>query len=92
MNYSESFVIASFRSRSAVQKYASALRTRGVGCRLISTPKEVAIGCGLSVRFEPSVLHTAKAEYKTGRHSGLIGFYQVSRTGSRTTVQPIGVM
>ena len=89
MNYSETFAIASFRSRSAVQKFAAALRRRGVPCRLVSTPKEVAIGCGLSVRFDPGALNSALAEYRSGGHGALIGFYQVSRVGSRTTVRPV---
>jgi hypothetical protein len=74
MNYSENFAIASFRSRSAVQKFAAALRRRNVACRLISTPREVAIGCGLSVRFEPNAVAAAMQEYRAGGHGALIGF------------------
>ncbi len=89
MNYSENFAIASFRSRSAVQKFAAALRRRNVACRLISTPREVAIGCGLSVRFEPNAVAAAMQEYRAGGHGALIGFYRVTRVGSKTTVAPI---
>ena len=42
-----SFGIASFRSRTQVLRMESALRRAGVSVQVVSTPRDVAIGCGL---------------------------------------------
>ncbi|MDD3411385.1 MAG: DUF3343 domain-containing protein, partial [Eubacteriales bacterium] len=49
----ERFAIASFRSRQQVLKFEAALRREGVRVSVVTTPRDVAVGCGLSVRFEP---------------------------------------
>ena len=48
------FGIASFRSRTQVLRFEDALRRAGLSVGVVSTPREVAMGCGLSVRFELS--------------------------------------
>ena len=51
---SSSFGIAAFRSRTQVLRLEDALHRAGLSAGVISTPRQVAIGCGLSVRFELS--------------------------------------
>lgn len=46
-----SYAIASFRSRQQVFGFESALKRAGLRAEVVSTPREVALGCGLSVRF-----------------------------------------
>ena len=46
------FGIASFRSRQQVFAFEGALSRQGLRAEVVSTPREVALGCGLSVRFE----------------------------------------
>lgn len=48
----EVFGIAAFRSRQQVMNFEGALRRAGLRVKVISTPRDVAVGCGLSVRFE----------------------------------------
>ena len=71
------FGIASFRSRQQVFAFEAALSRAGVRSEIVSTPREVALGCGLSVRFAledwPRVCETARR----ARPSNLIGFYRV---------------
>jgi len=45
----ETFGIAAFRSRQQVFRFDSALRRSGINGRIISTPREIQVGCGLSV-------------------------------------------
>ena len=45
------FGIASFRSRQQVFAFEAALSRAGIRTQVVSTPREVALGCGLSVRF-----------------------------------------
>ena len=53
-------------------------------------PREVSIGCGLSVRFDIRDAATAQQVYRAARTGNLIGFYRVDRSGSsRPTVTPI---
>jgi hypothetical protein len=87
----EKFAIAAFRSRSSVQKFELALRQKRIPCQIISTPHDVAIGCGLSVRFDTASLSSAINEYKKTYAPTLIGFYIVERKGNRTSVHPVNI-
>ncbi|MCR4887289.1 MAG: DUF3343 domain-containing protein [Clostridiales bacterium] len=79
MTQQEAFGIAAFSSRQQVMRFDSALRRKGLRSQIISTPRDVALGCGLSVRFDlndaPAVMET----YRQSRPGSLIGFYRVAR-------------
>ena len=48
----ESYGVAAFRSRQQVLRFEQQLRQEGIGnIRVVSTPREVAVGCGLSIQF-----------------------------------------
>ena len=47
----EVYGIAAFRSRQQVLRFEDVLRREGVNVRIVTTPRTVAMGCGLSVRF-----------------------------------------
>lgn len=78
-----SFGIASFRSRTQVLRLEDALRRAGLSASVISTPREVAIGCGLSVRFELAEIPQVMNVYRRVNPSALIGFYRVDNYGTR---------
>jgi len=78
-----SFGIASFRSRTQVLRLEEALRRAGLSAGIISTPREVAMGCGLSVRFELAQYPQAYAVYRQLSPGALIGFYRVDGYGTR---------
>ena len=73
-----SFGIASFRSRTQV------LRLEELHAGVISTPREVAMGCGLSVRFELEETPQVMAVYRRLNPGALIGFYRVEDYGTRS--------
>lgn len=86
----EVFGIASFRSRQQVMKFEAALRRAGVRVEVITTPRDVSVGCGLSIRFELADRGRVMEVYHALRPSNLIGFYQVERTeGQRTVTRPM---
>ena len=86
----EVFGIASFRSRQQVLKFEGALRRGGVRAEVITTPRDVAVGCGLSIRFELTDTARVMEIYQQLRPSNLIGFYRVERTnGQRTVTRPL---
>ena len=87
-----SFGIASFRSRTQVLRMEDALRRAGLSAGVISTPREVAMGCGLSVRFDLRQFPQVMDVYRRLSPGALIGFYRVDDYGTRqmrlTPLQP----
>ena len=77
------FAIASFRSRTQVLRFEDALRRAGLPSGVVSTPREVAMGCGLSVRFELRDFPQVAALYRQLTPAALIGFYRVDGYGTR---------
>ncbi|HIS03698.1 MAG TPA: DUF3343 domain-containing protein [Candidatus Pullichristensenella avicola] len=84
MTMQERFGIAAFRSRQQVLKLEAALKKEGLPVRVISTPREVALGCGLSVRFETQEASRVLAAVNRLRPQNMIGVYEVENVGGRT--------
>lgn len=78
-----SFGIAAFRSRTHVLRLEDALRRAGLHAGVISTPREIAMGCGLSVRFDLAQAPQVLAVYRRMNPGALIGFYRVDHYGTR---------
>ncbi|MBR6185958.1 MAG: DUF3343 domain-containing protein [Clostridia bacterium] len=90
MTYPETFGIAAFRSRQQVMRFDSALKRAGLRSEVISTPREVSMGCGLSVRFDLNDAERVMNIYRRSRPENLIGMYQVEMNGNgRPTVTPM---
>ena len=90
MTSHETFGIAAFRSRQQVMRFDSALRRAGIHSEVISTPRDVAVGCGLSVRFDLRDAQQAAQVYQRVRPGNLIGFYRVDRApGNRPRVSAL---
>ena len=87
----EQFGIASFRSRQQVMHFERALRRAGVPASIITTPRSISVGCGLSVRFELRDVRDVYDMYQVAKPGNLIGFYRVTRQDGRTDVQPLGM-
>ena len=86
----ENFCIAAFRSRLQVMAFEDALKQHGLKASIVTTPRAVALGCGLSVRFEEADFPRVKALYQAMGLGNLIGFYRVKRDQSgRAAVYPM---
>ena len=79
------YAIAAFRSRSQVFMFEDALRRAGIHGTIVSTPREVSMGCGLSVRFLPEDTQSVLRVLRQINTSNLIGLYLVESMG---TVRP----
>ena len=77
------FGIAAFRSRTQVLRLEDALRRAGLESGVISTPREAAMGCGLSVRFNLAQTPQVLAVYRRMNPGALVGFYRVDGYGTR---------
>ena len=86
----EKFCIAAFRSRLHVMAFEKVLRGMGVKASTITTPRAVAIGCGLSVRFETADLDRVRQGLRQMPPGNLVGLYSVERDSlGRTVVRPV---
>ncbi len=85
----EIFCIAAFRSRLQVIAFEEMLKRAGIRAEIVTTPRAVSMGCGLSVRFEEKELPHARRIYDVQKLGNLIGFYRVVRKpDGRTGVYP----
>lgn len=85
----ESFGIAAFRSRQQVMRFEDALRRAGINVDVVTTPREVAMGCGLSVRFALKDAERVRNMYRRVNPGNLIGFYRVDYVGGRARISPL---
>lgn len=85
----ESFGIAAFRSRQQVMRFESALRRQGIFARVVTTPREVAMGCGLSVSFELKDTAAVKDVLNRENPGNLIGLYRVDYENNQPVISVI---
>lgn len=78
------YVLAVYRSRNVSMRAYNFLLQKGVTCALVSTPRAVNVGCGLSVKMDKSALR----QYRSALSSGetFVGFFLVKQTYSNNTV------
>lgn len=81
--------IAAFRSRQQVLRFEDVLHREGVPCGVVTTPRAVALGCGLSVRFDMANAQRVKALLRRENPGNLIGLYRVEYKGGRPAIAPI---
>ena len=57
--------------------------------RIVTTPRTVAMGCGLSVRFALEDAERVRAALRRANPGNLIGVYRVEQAGGRVNVAPL---
>lgn len=88
----ETYGIAAFRSRQQVMAFQQALARAGVPSSIVSTPRSISVGCGLSVRFELRDARDVCDIYRMTRAGNLIGFYRVQYDGrGHVIAAPMGM-
>ena len=80
--------VAAFRSRQQVLRFEAALNRQGIPARVVTTPRDIAMGCGLSVRFPLESLPEVRRALLTQNTSNLIGLYRAEYDGARLRVRP----
>lgn len=87
----EIYGIAAFRSRQQVLMFEGALRRAGIMGKIVSTPREVSMGCGLSVQFRLSDTDGVIRALRQQGSGNLIGLYRVEYTGGRPRLTAIPI-
>ncbi len=70
-----------FRSRTQAMKMYDLLRTNGIMCEIINTPREISASCGLSVKVENEQAEPALNMYNHYHPDTLIGIFYRNGSG-----------
>ncbi|MEG1528623.1 MAG: DUF3343 domain-containing protein [Clostridia bacterium] len=82
------YIFVTFRSRTTSSQAYNFLQSKGINCSLFSTPKQVAVGCGVSVRFAENDFSSVLGQL--GRnHPNFVGYFRVSDSSKGRVVTPI---
>ena len=84
----EIYGVAAFRSRQQVLRFEQMLRKDGVPVRVVSTPRDISMGCGLSVRFPVEDAETVRRVARMHDTVNLIGIYRAEYEGGRLRLTP----
>lgn len=88
----ENFGLAAFRSRQQVMYFERDLRRSGVKAAIISTPRSISVGCGLSVRFDLADTQAVREVFRATQPGNLIGFYRGTRDRDGVLrIRPLGI-
>ena len=81
--------VAAFRSRQQVLRFEAALNRQGIPARVITTPRDISMGCGLSVRFPLEHAQAVRRALHGMNTANLIGLYRAEYDGARLRVSPL---
>lgn len=81
------YALVAFRSRNQTAKMYEIFLANGIFCKIINTPKEANVGCGISIRFDLSQLQNAKQLVGTYQQQSFIGFFKVTVLSGRYLVK-----
>ena len=85
MNYVEEYGLIAFNSRQHAIHFSEILRLAGCPVQLVSTPREISLGCGLSIKFPIALTPKVIKIYESHRYP-VTGFYHIKRVGNRTQI------
>lgn len=75
------YLIFAFRSRTQSIRFHGELRARGVDAMLINTPRDVSVGCGLSVKLSEQYLSAALGLERSMGLNTFLGAFRVTVNG-----------
>lgn len=76
------YAIATYRSRNVTMQVYNYLIKNNITAAMVSTPRSANVGCGLSVKFPVSALHSVRDTLSRGET--FAGFFLVKVTNSGT--------
>lgn len=82
-------VLAVFRSRAQTMDFAARLQSVGASVRIVNTPKEAGVGCGVSARFGYGALALAENVLRRNSYSSFAGFYEVREGYGASVLRPL---
>ena len=83
------YCIFSFKSRQEAMRLLENARRLGIDVSIVSTPKFVYVGCGLSVKTSIENYHALYNVFVSNKFSTFIGAYRVKTDGKGTRSERI---
>lgn len=82
------YLLAIFRNKTETMAFYSILLSYKVPARIVNTPKQALIACGISVKFAVADYQKAMQIFKRRRFSSFVGFYKVFEDGATYSITP----
>ena len=83
------FIIVAFRSRAHTIKFFNLLSANGIASKIVNTPTEAGVGCGLSIEIRTESFALIKKLVFNVSLSSFAGFFAVKEIGGRRIVRSI---
>ncbi|MCK9575088.1 MAG: DUF3343 domain-containing protein [Clostridia bacterium] len=84
------YLLAVFRARTETLAYSQILKSYGVQCNIINTPRQVSVSCGISVKMPLNYFDIALAVRQRRSFSSFAGFFKISENpNNNITVTPL---
>lgn len=68
-------MLAVFRSKTETLNFASILRSYGVDCIVVNTPRTINVSCGISVKFNSEFYNVARLIISRRAFGTFAGFF-----------------
>ena len=81
--------LAVFRARTETITFANLLKSYGVRVMVISTPRQINVSCGISVRFDENQIEVARGILARRKFNTFAGFYLVKQIGTGLKIIPL---
>lgn len=81
------YVVVAFRSRTHTVRFSEYLRSLGINCEIVNTPKEAGVGCGLSVKISKNVYPQVKRAILNANLNSYAGSFLVNVVKGGKTVR-----
>ncbi|MBM7582257.1 hypothetical protein JOD02_001114 [Caldicoprobacter guelmensis] len=85
MSYIEEYGLIALSSRQHAIHLSDILKTAGCPVQLVSTPREISLGCGLSIKFPINLTPKIMQVYERYQYP-VTGFYHIKRRGNRMQI------
>lgn len=82
-------IIIAFRSRSDTLGFADYVKKRGGFVKIVNTPKEAGVGCGLSVETSARFLTAIKTAVRDYRAKSFAGIFAVNTKMGKTVIKAV---
>ena len=77
------YMIATFRSRTETINFANILRSYKVNVLIISTPRQINVSCGISVKFNAAYEERAREILSRRKFDSFGGLYLTKYIGGK---------
>ena len=74
-------MLAVFTARNSSMALYQRLKSERIRCEIVSTPREISVGCGLSVRFETCDVYRVKAHVSALKSFSFAGIWKENGVG-----------